>query len=86
MTSPRPVEVTADYADDYETIRDRVIELLNPPDGDDGEAFILENAIAAAARFVEEQPCRCTPAMIDDYDPCRRCSVLGRLGNARVDR
>jgi hypothetical protein len=78
--------VTDDYADDYETLRDLVIDLLNPPDGDDGEAFILSNAITAAARFVEEQPCVCTPDQIEDFDPCRRCSVLGRLGNTRVDR
>jgi hypothetical protein len=82
----RPQAVTEDYADDYETLRDLVIDLLNPPDGDDGEAFILSNAITAAARFVDEQPCACTPERIEDCDPCRRCSILGRLGNTRVER
>lgn len=84
--STRPLAVTEDYADDYETLRDLVIDLLNPSDGDDGEVFILSNAITYAVTFIEQQPCTCTPAQVEDYDPCRRCSVLGRLGNAQVPR
>lgn len=85
-TETRPADVTEDFANDYELLRDRVIDLLNPRDGDDGEAYILDEAITGAVRFIEQQPCTCTPAQIEDYDACRRCAVLGRLGDVRQDR
>lgn len=86
MSETRPQAVTEDYADDYETLRDVVIALLNPRDDDIGEVAILQGAIESATGFIIAQPCECTPAMIEDYDSCRRCSVLGRLGDKRIDR
>lgn len=82
----RPQAVTEDFADDYETLRDVVIDLLNPRDDDIGEVAILQQAIESATGFIIAQPCECTPERIEDYDPCRRCDVLGRLGDVRVAR
>ena len=84
--SDRPQEVTEDYANDYEYLRDAVIDLLNPRDDDAAEVSILEDAITGAVRFIEQQPCTCTPAQIEDHDACARCSVLGRLGDEQVSR
>lgn len=85
-TQNRPQAVTEDYADDYETLRDLIIEKLNPPDDDIGEVAVLGSAIEAAVTFIERQPCTCTPEMVEDWDPCRRCDVLGRLGDVRQER
>ena len=75
-----------DAARDYEALRDHVIKVLNPPDGDDGEVFIMMTAIDGAVRFIEQQMCHCTPARVEDYNPCPRCAVLGRLGDVRINR
>jgi hypothetical protein len=82
----RPQAVTEDYADDYEHLRDFIIDELNPRDGDDGEVAILEEAITVAVRFIERQPCGCTPERIENEDACHRCTVLGRLGDVRQER
>lgn len=70
----------------YELIRDLVNDRLNPRDDDASETHIVMEAIEGAAEFVEGQPCLCTPEMIEDHDACKRCRVLGRLGDEPVAR
>lgn len=74
------------FVSDYEFLRDEVSYAFNPPDDDGGEAEIMAEACRKAAAFIAEQPCRCTPAMVEDMQACRRCRVLGRLGNEVLAR
>ena len=75
--------------DEYEHIRDAVIEHLNPRDGDDGEAFLMVEAIKYAAETLVAIPCSCpSDAGEPEWEslPCARCQALGRARNVRVDR
>jgi hypothetical protein len=58
---------------DYAVLRDAVFLHFNPTDDDAAETDICVRALAAAAAFIELQPCDCT-----DDEPCGRCTVLGR--------
>ena len=71
---------------DYRLLADKVIDELNPPDGDEAEVSICFNAIEDAAVYIQQQPCTCTPAMVEDGSPCPRCAALGRIGDTRMDR
>lgn len=70
----------------YRILADKVVEELNPPDGEEAELSICFNAIEDAATFIANQPCTCTVGMVQDHDPCPRCAVLGRLGDVAVQR
>jgi hypothetical protein len=75
--------------DEYEYIRDAVIEHLNPRDGDDGEAFLMVEAIKYAAETLVAIPCSCPPDAGEpewESSPCARCQALGRARDVRVDR
>lgn len=81
--------VEDEYREDYEAIRDAVIDALNPRDGDDGEVFIMVEAIKGAAAFIESVPCTCPPDAGDpewESDPCARCQALGRARDQVIDR
>lgn len=75
---------------DYELLRDCVIDRLNPRDDDIGEPALMVEAIEFAARFIEEQAaCACpTDAGEPSWGspPCLRCQALGRVHNERIDR
>lgn len=71
---------------DYEVVRDAVMCAFNPPDEDCAEPGICSEAICRASRFIAAQPCQCTNEMIEDHDPCKRCEVLGRLGDKPMIR
>lgn len=62
-----------------------VLLAFNPPDDDVGYESIITDAIEAAARFIEAQPCSCPPDPLED-GPCDRCAVLGRAGNEPIAR
>ncbi|MCW2898851.1 MAG: hypothetical protein JWO67_1116 [Streptosporangiaceae bacterium] len=79
-------EPEGDVRCDYRLLADKVIEVLNPSDLDESEVSNLSDAIEGAATFIAEQPCTCTPETIEDWDPCPRCAVLGRLGDVVVQR
>lgn len=85
MTRPE----LSDAERDYEVLRDAVIEQFNPRDGDDGEAFIMTEAIEGAARFIRSLPCTCPPDAGPptwDGEPCGRCAALGRARDEEVSR
>lgn len=54
---------------------------FNPADRDSDQGSLLEDAVLAAAMYIEVQPCDCT-----DDGPCPRCIALGRWWNNAVDR
>lgn len=79
--------VLADDARDYWTLRDLIIDRLNPPDSDFAEIHIMCTAIEDAAELIESIPCACTPAArLGEDDPCPRCQALGRIADERVER
>ena len=77
------------YADDtceYRQAADKVIDLFNPRDDEVAELAIVLDAIEAAADFIKAQPCTCTPEMIENWESCPRCEVLGQRAGKPVDR
>ena len=80
-------EVLADDARDYWTLRDLIIDRLNPPDSDYAEIHIMCEAVRRAAELIEAIPCACTEAAASgEDDPCPRCQVLGRTADVREER
>lgn len=77
---------TVAFARDYATVRDCIIEVLNPPDEDMSEDYILCRAVQQAAWFISEDiPCTC-PADVDEtYERCNRCAALGRRGDRKCE-
>jgi hypothetical protein len=78
-----------DARNEYELLRDLIIERLNPRDDDVSEVSIMIEAVESITRFVESLPCTCPPnAGPPDWDAlaCPRCQVLGRARDARIDR
>lgn len=76
-----------DDAKAYRFLADKVIEWFNPPDGEEAEESILADAVMAAGKFIEAQPCTCEDgAATFDVDPCERCQVLGRGADAEIER
>ena len=73
-------EEVKQWLDSYELLRDKIIELFNPPDGEDAEEAIMMDALQRVHQFVLKRPCICSE------DPCDRCWVLGRHNDERVDR
>lgn len=70
-------------------LADKVIEWFNPPDGDESEEWICGQAVMAAGKYIEAQPCICEEgAGYPDYlvDPCARCQVLGRAADKELQR
>jgi hypothetical protein len=59
---------------------------FNPADNDGSQESLLIGAMLAAAAWIEQQPCACTPEMVEDWDACGRCGALGRLGDRRLER
>lgn len=75
------------YREDYEILRDAVIDHFNPPDDDIAEVAIMLGAIEVASEFIAGLPCYCSPAAADlDDDPCGRCEALGRVSDVAVER
>lgn len=75
--------------DEYEEIRDAVIDHLNPPDSDAAEVGILVEAIERAARVLVTITCSCAPTAGPpewEWEPCDRCAALGRARDVRLDR
>lgn len=73
-------------ATDYETLRDHIIDKLNPSDDDAAEVSILCAAIDQAVGYIEAQPCTCPAGTFEDYgDPCPRCWALMRRENKPMD-
>lgn len=80
----------------YEWLRDTADLCFNPSDGDGAEEELYAQVMVAAATFIESQPCTCTNSdpdssadtsvPYDDGDQCKRCEVLGRYFDRRVDR
>lgn len=74
---------------EYDLLRDAVIEQLNPADDDIGEPAIMVGAIEFAARTLAVVQCSCPPdAGPPEWEsfPCGRCQALGRARDVRVDR
>jgi hypothetical protein len=80
--------MTADqYREDYELLRDVIIDHLNPRDDDVAEVAIMISAVERVASYVAGLPCYCTPEAADfDDDPCGRCEALGRVSNVAAPR
>jgi len=76
----------AQKEEEYEIVRDAVIEAFNPPDDDAAEPSIMAEAVERARAYIEQQPCLCTPELIADQQPCGRCWVLGQCGGEPVSR
>jgi hypothetical protein len=76
----------AEKEEEYEIVRDACLNAFNPPDDDGGEPSLIAEAIERAQAYIEQQPCACTPEMVEDYDGCPRCVVLGRIGDKVVSR
>jgi hypothetical protein len=68
---------------DYRMLADKVIERLNPPDGDEAEVALLMLALDVAADYITDQPCFCDR---EPDLPCFRCSALGQLKREPVQR
>lgn len=90
MTATMPVP-PSDDAQDYWTLRDQVIDKLNPPDEDVAEIDIMCRAVDRAAAYIEAIPCTCPPGAASRElpmgdDPCGRCTVLGRCVDVREER
>jgi hypothetical protein len=83
---PTDTAACCDEAEDYETLRDAIAEAFNPSDDDVAEVAILIRAVEGARDFIARRPCLCTPDDIEDWRPCDRCQVLGRLGDKAMDR
>lgn len=89
MTATVPTGPSSDDAQDYWTLRDHVIDRLNPPDGETSEVHGMCTAIDRAAAFIETIPCTCPPGAADPMvydDPCDRCAALGRCADEREER
>jgi hypothetical protein len=71
---------------EYRMLADCVGNQLSPPDGDEAEVSLLMTAVERAKAYIESQPCTCTPADIDDMEPCPRCRAIGRLGDEVMSR
>lgn len=71
---------------EYRMLADSVGNQFNPPDGDEAEVALLMTAIEQAKAYIESQPCTCTPADVDDWEPCPRCRAIGRMGNEVMSR
>jgi hypothetical protein len=71
---------------DYRFLADAVADAFNPPDNDAAEVSIMVDAVARAREYIAGQPCTCTPAMIEDREPCPRCTALGRLDDKPLER
>lgn len=75
-----------ELAEDYEVLRDHIIEQLNPHDDDTSELTIMCDAVTGAVAYIESQPCTCTRGASENHnDPCNRCAVLGRRENKRIE-
>lgn len=84
-----PTGPSSDDAQDYWTLRDHVIDQLNPPDEDMSEIYIMCTAIDRAADYIAATPCTCPPEAADPMvydDPCDRCAALGRRADEREER
>lgn len=82
---PDHITLRIDEEDDYEYLRDGIIKALNPYDSDEAEPWIMLHAVQRISEYVAGQPCGCTEDMIEDFRPCSRCGVLGRVGDVKVD-
>lgn len=67
------------WKENFDDVFNHAVELFNPPDGHPD----LREMMDAAAEFIVGQPCQCTPVGID---ACRRCQVLGLLGDEPIAR
>jgi hypothetical protein len=47
---------------------------------------IVLDAINAAADFIGAQPCTCTPEMVENWESCPRCEVLGQRAGKPAER
>ncbi len=83
------IEQTQENHRAFRYLADKVIEWFNPPDGDESEEWICAEAVMAAGKYIEAQPCTCEDgAGYPDYlvDPCARCQVLGRAADKEIER
>lgn len=71
------------YQEDYESLRDKIIELFNPHDGEESELFLLEQSLTKAHRYIDYQYCDCKD---EDDGPCPRCDALGQFKRVDVER
>jgi hypothetical protein len=71
---------------EYRMLADTVGAAFNPPDGDEAEVAILITAVERAQAYIVSQPCACTPAMVENWEPCARCAALGRLNDEALQR
>jgi hypothetical protein len=76
----------AEKEEEYEIVRDACLNAFNPPDDDGSESSLMAEAVERAQAYIDQQPCLCTPSLIEDHDPCPRCRVLGRLGDKPESR
>lgn len=60
---------------------------FNPSDGDSDQTSLLVAPVLAAMRFIEDQPCMCDELPEpEEWEPCGRCTALGRDRNQPVQR
>ena len=71
---------------EFRMLADAVGGAFNPRDDEMAEVAILIGAVERAAKFIGEQPCACTPEMIEDWDQCPRCAALGQRDGKAVRR
>jgi hypothetical protein len=79
-------EPYADGTCEYRRTADKVIDLFNPRDDEVAEVAIVLDAINAAADFIGAQPCTCTPEMVENWESCPRCEVLGQRAGKPAER
>lgn len=73
--------------EDYELLRDTIIEAFNPPDDDVAEVALMTDTLDRVWAYVVAQPCTCPPgAAAFEVEPCDRCAVLGRAADVVVER
>jgi hypothetical protein len=77
----------SDWQQDYELLRDTIIQAFNPPDEDVAEPSLMTDTLDLVWAYVVAQPCTCQPGAADfEVEPCDRCAVLGRAADAVVER
>lgn len=73
--------ITAATIADYGNAHAAAIDFcFAPPEAYDDPGLAL---IFDLYEFVMDQPCECTPAMVEDRQPCPRCTLLNVNGAGR---
>lgn len=71
---------------EYRMLADAVGEAFNPPDIDEAEVAILIGAVQRAREVLAAVRCACTPLMLEQGNPCRRCVALGEFDGKPAQR